>query len=87
MARVALGRPLYNPVEIRDGTTSYVPCLFFFRFRADIAPPSGRYISPCFRDHRGLGKALVPRTRIPFLRAALRDRVCPTKGAERMGYG
>ena len=38
MARVALGRPLYNPVEIRDGTTSYVPCPFFFGLRAESAP-------------------------------------------------
>ena len=60
---------------------------FLFRLRADIAPPSGRHISPCFRDYRGLGKALVPRTRIPLLCATLRDRVRPTKGAERMGYG
>ena len=39
MARVALGRPLYNAVEIRDGTTSCVSCPFLFPLRAaDITP-------------------------------------------------
>ena len=43
------------------------------------ASSSGRYISPRFRGHHGLGKALVPRTSIPFLRATLRDRVRPAR--------
>ena len=65
--------------------------LFPFRVAADnnttLPLSSGRHTSSGFRAHRGLGKALVVRTRILLLRAALRDRVGPAKGTARMDVG
>lgn len=75
-----------HPIEIRDGTTSCASCPFYF-FLGLTGLSSGRHVFPCFRGHRGLGKAPVTRTRILLLRAALRDRVRSAKGAERVGYG
>ena len=80
VARVVWAAFSKTPLTLRNNLVRTLS--FLFRLRADVAPLAVD-IPPCFRGHRGLGKALVPRTRISLLR----DRVRTAKGNERMGNG
>ena len=61
MARISLGLPIYNHVEMRDGSTKCASCPFFStqgrRFLS-----TDRHISPRFRSHRGLRNYSVKRS-------------------------